>query len=302
MSAEVAIITDPDEIAALPAEQRGELITRALVESKSWLAVATKGTDPTPIAEFKAWAATVAEMTRQKGLAEEIQLDALEMVRRAERGIGLAIRNGQEAGEIRRQGSHAGNQHTAGKPGINRDSKGVSPYQFASSDELTGNGAGIYHLTDGVTDEQFEDALDEAREERNLARANVARKAKSKSGHHPTRVQKAAKIRELAAEGYSSRQMSAHLATSAETVREIARAHEIDIPADRVTQGTRQIDPGRVVRETVHTLQGIEYGLNLLTANDYDQLTRDQFCDWIDALEEPMRALRHLVKEMKSRV
>jgi hypothetical protein len=46
---------------------------------KSWLAVATKGTDPTPVAEFKAWAATVAEMTRQKGLSEEIQLDAQEI-------------------------------------------------------------------------------------------------------------------------------------------------------------------------------------------------------------------------------
>lgn len=36
-------------------------------------------------------------------------------------------------------------------------------------------------MTDGVSDEQFEEALTQAREEGNLSRANVARKAKSKA-------------------------------------------------------------------------------------------------------------------------
>lgn len=40
---------------------------------------------------------------------------------------------------------------------------------------------GIYAMTDGVTDEDFEQALKEARAEGNLSRTNVARKAKAKA-------------------------------------------------------------------------------------------------------------------------
>lgn len=294
-----AALARPEDIASLPTQQRGEIITRALEESKSWLAVATKGTDPTPIAEFKAWAATVAEMTRQKGLAEDIQLDALEMVRRAERGIGVAIRNGQAAGEIRARGQreHTANQWGRAVPGDNLNSKG-SPYQYATADELHGNGAGIYRLTDGVSDERFDDAVTTARAEKNLSRANVIRNARGSV----TRPQKAVTIRELASAGYSSRQMAGSLGVSDETVRAIAREHDIEIPADRVTAGTRRIDPERVLRETVSTLQGVEYGLGLLSQADYDAFTTEQVRTWLGALNSPSRAIRVLLKELNSRV
>lgn len=152
MSTQLAVVTSPDEIAGLPPKQRGELITRALVESKQWLAIATKGTDPTPIAHFKAWAATVAEMTKQKGLAEDIQLDALEMVRRAERGIGLAIRNGQGVGAIAKSGD-VGARPSGGRGGLPGAARGqhlVRPADFASSGELSSNQAGIYAMTDAL--------------------------------------------------------------------------------------------------------------------------------------------------------
>ena len=44
--------------------------------------------------------ASVVEMTKQLNLSREIQLDAQEMVRRAERGVGLAVRNGQVDGTV----------------------------------------------------------------------------------------------------------------------------------------------------------------------------------------------------------
>ena len=40
-------------------------------------------------------------------------------------------------------------------------------------------------MTDGVSDEQFEEALAEAKDEGNLSRANVARKAKAKTATDP---------------------------------------------------------------------------------------------------------------------
>lgn len=298
-------LTNPDDIAALPLAQRGEVITRALEESKSWLAVATKGTDPTPIAEFKAWAATVAEMTRQKGLAEDIQLDAVEMVRRAERGIGVAIRNGQAAGQLNVHGQHtyAGNQHTTGHLGESQDSSAplrssVTTVTGMRYDQLSQD---VYPVTDGVTDDDFEEALSEARAEKNLARANVVRKVRGRAGRL-TRMQKAAEIREMAVAGYSSRQMSEPLDTGDTTIRKIARDHGIDIPADRVTTRTKHIDPERVVRETVNTLQGIEYGLGLLSQADYDAFTPEQVRAWLGALRTPARAIRVLLRELNERV
>lgn len=280
---------NPDDIASLPANQRGAVITQALTESKSWLAVATQATDPTPIAEFKAWAATVAEMTRQKGLAEEIQLDALEMVRRAERGIGVTIRNGQEAGEIRNQGERPVPGNSSKSPvsgfGLRTDELAEGPYVFA----------------DGVADDEFEEALGEAREEKNLSRANVVRKVRGIAGPLTT-TEKLARIREMAREGHTSRQIAPTLGISDQRVRWLARQHEIDISADRVTSRTRQIDPERVVRATVETLQGVEFGLNLLTEDDYDAFTPEQVRAWIGALNEPARAIKALLRELNRRV
>lgn len=45
------------------------------------------------------------------------------------------------------------------------DSTMSSPKEYATAAELKGNGAGIYHLTDGVTDEQFDQAIEQARAE-----------------------------------------------------------------------------------------------------------------------------------------
>lgn len=302
MTAELAVISNPDEIANLPAEQRGQLITRALVESKQWLAVATKGTDPTPIAHFKAWAATVAEMTKQKGLAEDIQLDALEMVRRAERGIGLAIRNGQESGDIRKpvsgDGRFHGNRHT-------KASQVPLENLTSPSDFFSGGGTQheTYAMTDGVSEEQFEDALEEAREEKNLSRRNVVRKIKGDAD--PIQLPPAQRVRQiedLAAQRYSSRQIAHQLNITAERVRELARRHGVEIPADRVVGKTKQIDPERVVRETVYSLEGLRQGLNLVSTEDMDGFTSEQVREWLSSLNESLRCLRHLVKELNQRV
>ena len=191
---EVAVIGGATSaLAATGDDITGALVTAALQESLQWLEVAMTKTDPTPIAEFKAWAATVLEATKQKKLGRQIELDAAEMVRRAERGIGVAIRNGQDAGEIAthsESASYAGRKSAAQRLGETEPLKSKpAPSDFANYDELTGNGAGIYHLTDNVTDEEFEVAVTECKAEENLSRANVVRKVKQApapaSGNRP---------------------------------------------------------------------------------------------------------------------
>jgi hypothetical protein len=182
VTADLAVIAaDTSALDTADPAAAAAMVTKALEESRSWLAVAMKGTDPTPIAEFKAWAATVEEATRQKNLGRDIELTAAEMVRRAERGIGVAIRRGQEAGEISKPYDNL--RH--GQGAVDKTSLPPSPTNYATSAELSSNGAGIYHMTDGVTDEQFDAAIDEAKTEGNLSRANVVRKVKGEPAPKP---------------------------------------------------------------------------------------------------------------------
>lgn len=158
-------------------------ITNMLGEARQWLAHAVEATEPRPAAEFKAMVASIAEVTKQFGLSKEIQLDAVKMVYRAERGVGLAIREGQDNGSVVKSGDvggggRGGNAAAATRAGYYQ--KLDRPTDFATAGELSSNGTGIYAMTDDVSDAQFEEALDEAENEGNLSRANVVRKIKKK--------------------------------------------------------------------------------------------------------------------------
>lgn len=292
--AELVQIGSPDEIAELPPQQRGELITHALVESKQWLAVATKGTDPTPVAEFKAWAATVAEMTRQKGLAKEIQLDAQEMVRRAERGIGLTIRNGQATGDIQPNGGDRRSDETRYP-----DEKSERP--MASTDFLRpGNEmTQTYDLTDGVTDEQFEEALEDAREEGNVSRANVIRKVEGKKSPQEATLERRKRIREMAAENYTSRQIAETVGMRIDSLGKLVKQLGISIPADGVVgRKSRRIDPDRVISETVAGLEGLCMGVALLDQDQIHACDPEQVAEWARSLAGSIKTLTWLRKEL----
>jgi hypothetical protein len=158
----------------------GEFVLAACERAKAWLREALEHGEIEQIAEARSQAEAVRIYTVQKQLGSDAQLAATEIVRRAERGIGLAIRRGQERGEIRRRGQGGGQPPGAGRP--RADKTMSSPADFASNSELRGNGAGIYHLADGVPEEVFEAALAEAKAEGDLGRANVVRKIRQR--HH----------------------------------------------------------------------------------------------------------------------
>lgn len=159
-------------------------VTELLVQSNAGLLVAVAAQDLPGIAEIKAKAAGIEKIAKQLRIADDMQQHATEFVRRAERGLGVAIREGQDRGEVARRGQGA----AVIPPGAKRDRRDkdiLLPSNLASKSELQGQtGAdGIYAMTDGVSDEQFEEALAEARAEGNLSRANVARKCKAKAQH-----------------------------------------------------------------------------------------------------------------------
>ena len=183
-------IVPADNMAALEAldpQQRAMAITSMLAEARSWLAHAKEATEPRTIVNFKAQMATVAEASKQLGLSKDIQLDAVEMVRRAERGVDLAIREGQARGDVSKVGDFARrSSHTRLKNGREEHVNGVDPdetYSKARPSDFLPNANERSHAyaLGGVSEEQFEDAIAEAKDEGNLSRANVVRKAKKKS-------------------------------------------------------------------------------------------------------------------------
>ncbi|MCA1572563.1 MAG: hypothetical protein LC798_20140 [Chloroflexi bacterium] len=150
-------------------------VVLACERAKDWLTQAVEHGDIDQIVELKSQAEAIRIYTTQKQLGKDAELAAAEIVRRAERGIGVAIRRGQEEGTIR---GHGG-KFTQGEV------EPPSPSEYATRSELHGNGQypGLYDVTDDVTDEQFEEAITKAKDEKNLSRANVVRKVKGEGRH-----------------------------------------------------------------------------------------------------------------------
>ena len=165
---------DPGEIDA--ARDPGAFVVLACERAKTWLTEALTKGDIDSIVELKSQAEAIRVYTVQKQVGKDAQLAATEIVRRAERGLGLCIRRGQAEGKIRTREAALSMAPNHGHPD---GASMASPSDYASYSELAGGGTvGIYGLTDDVSDEQFEAALTEAKAEGNLSRANVARKAK----------------------------------------------------------------------------------------------------------------------------
>lgn len=139
-----------------------------LDKARQWLHTAVEMTGPAEIAMAKAEIATAAEATKQLGLSKDIQLDAQEMVRRAEFALGKAIRKGQAEGTVAKAQDTL-RQNRSDQP-EERDT--VSPDAFTTAGRERND---VYTMASTPTAD-FEAAIAEAKAEGNLSRANVVRK------------------------------------------------------------------------------------------------------------------------------
>lgn len=103
-------------------------------------------------------------------------------------------------------------------------------------------------------------------------------------------------IAELAERGWSSRQIEQRIDMLAVTIRKIARDSGITIGADAAVGRSHKHDSDRIVRETVHTLEGLTMGLTLVNVSDLD---RSEIKGWSKSLDESIRAVNRLIKQMK---
>src|SRR5207248_6182088 len=147
MAAELALATDPDAIER-SADPAG-FVVQACERAKAWLREALEHGEIEQIAEIKSQAEAVRAYTTQKQLGKDAQFAAAEIVRRAERGIGVAIRRGQQTGEIARRGDRG----SRGAPGVRGGNPGdARGDHLASPAGLFRNGkerADTYAMADG---------------------------------------------------------------------------------------------------------------------------------------------------------
>ena len=104
-------------------------------------------------------------------------------------------------------------------------------------------------------------------------------------------------VRELAASGHNSRQIADILGYgNVVTFRNFVRTNGIEIPADAVINKARSIDSNRIVRETVHALEGLAMGVQLADLSD---LETSQLRDWSASLTDSIRTLTRFTKQIK---
>jgi hypothetical protein len=182
MTMDLALITDPGELDRLA--DPGAFVLLSCERAKEWLSNCIAHGEIEQIVELKSQLEAIRVYTATKQLGRDAELAAQEIIRRAERGIGVCIRKGQETGEILRRGQvhHHGNQWTGGDSTERTNSNRRSPLDYVTPGPER---AGVYAVTDDVTDEQFEEAITQAKAEGNLSRANVVRKVKGTPAPKP---------------------------------------------------------------------------------------------------------------------
>jgi hypothetical protein len=296
----VALPSAPEQLDAIG--DPGASVVAALSTAKGWLEQA-RVIDLPDVVEAKARAEAIRCYVAQKELGQEAELAAAEIVRRAERRIGELVREGQAAGEIRRQGEHA---HVANQYGA-VDSQGTNCSPKLSPEGMFSGAkdrAETYAMTDDVSPEEFEEALGEAKAEANLTRKNVVRKVREVKEERVgpgrsklPRAERIAQIQDLAKRGHSSEQIGSQLGIQPGHVRRLAAEEGIPLQADEAMGRARRIDPNRIVRETVATLEGLVSILDLVDLDCVDHTSVDE---WTTSLRRSLRSLQRFTKELSS--
>jgi hypothetical protein len=292
---------DPAALVVAACERAGALLREALAAGEI-----------ERIAEVRSQAEAVRVYTRQRQLGREAELAAAELVRRAERGIGVAIRQAQQQGQIAKRGDRGSRGAPGMRGGNPGDTRGDHLGSAAPFFKHPSERAGAYAMADGATDGKFEAALAAARAEGNLSRANVVRKIGQHNARPPESGEPAAAgpaatvaaagqeradlIAAGAAAGMSSRQIAGQLGISDQRVRELARKQHLEIPADAVLGRSRRPDASRIVRETAHALEGLAMGVQLADPADVDPA---QATEWAASLARSIQALGRFVRQLK---
>jgi hypothetical protein len=162
-----------DQLLYLSRADQEKAVAERINQARIWIAGAGQVTELLAALQFNSSVRAVECTATQLCLSMMLRRDAQEMVRRSERCVSVAIRKAQNEGirtgrinstTLRTEVNDSGRQSTTKTIGD------LIPGGRTLSE--------IHAITDGVSDEQFEQVLAEAREKGGLTRLNIARKMK----------------------------------------------------------------------------------------------------------------------------
>lgn len=112
--------------------------------------------------------------------------------------------------------------------------------------------------------------------------------------------QRRERMRAMAAEGYTSKQIAGELGLSEDGCRVALRKDGVDVPADRVTGKTRRLDADRIIEQMVADAENLTSCVNLI---DFADIDRERLGEWVDSLIASKKALstfiNRLIKEQQ---
>ncbi|MHB8190643.1 MAG: hypothetical protein ACYDHP_09550 [Ferrimicrobium sp.] len=160
------------ETASMEVDPVGYMAT-VLYRAKSWLKEAQSIDD---VRNTKAIAVGYKSVIREKEMAFDAQLAATEIVRRCERRVGELVRAGQEEGTVRTSTELAGQG-----PRTHGYSVRSAPAEFFNTHKEQTDS---YAMAD-ASNEDFDQAIEDAKAEGNLSRANVVHKVQDEAKPTP---------------------------------------------------------------------------------------------------------------------
>jgi hypothetical protein len=110
------------------------------------------------------------------------------------------------------------------------------------------------------------------------------------------RVEQLATMRELAATGMTAGQIGAEMGLSRSRVLVVAKRAGLRILGEVAIHKTHHVNSDRVIRETVHTLDGLASAAGLVDVATIDPVELPQ---WITSLTDSIRVLNRLLGQMK---
>lgn len=105
-----------------------------------------------------------------------------------------------------------------------------------------------------------------------------------------------AKATEMAAAGYTSRQIGEAIGVTADGVGAWLKRHDVTVPADAAVGRAQRHDVHRIVEEAAVTLDALVLGLSLVDPQDMD---RDRLQQAAISFESSLRSLNRFHKHMK---
>jgi len=249
---------------------------------QAWAPLAMAAGDFRGAGELRRRVGPVAALLYRRKLSQTATLDAQLAARIVDRVAGRTVRQGQAAGTIYIRS-------TSGKR--NRIPVG----------DIIGHNdrSGVYRLGE-ATEEEFQRAVASARASGSLAMEVLV-------GHlgitdlTPNQRAQRDRIAELAERGFTSRQIADDMKIKTARVNVLARRFRIAIPSDSVSRNTRNLDPIRIITETIPIIDGLAHGARQLDADDIARIDPAQAKDWARQLGQALTPVSALHRSLRDR-